>query len=82
MYELLSSDTDRCLLLHLTFMYMFCFPTLGDDSLRFLYDFVIFIKASILMGPADEQFLSQETIDFCRKRLESTICGSQRREMS
>ena len=34
-----------------------------------------------LKATADEQFLSQETRDFCLKRQKSPVCGRQRREI-
>ena len=35
----------------------------------------------IQKATADEQYLSQETRDFCLKRQKSPVCGSQRREI-
>ena len=46
-------------------------PPVSKSSL-----FYVVIKAT-----TDEQFLSQETRDFCLKRQKSLVCGRQRREI-
>ena len=38
-------------------------------------------RLHLIRATADEQFLSQETRDFCLKRQKSPVCGRQRREI-